>query len=270
MERNNVFGNFQIVILGVCIAAATVASTVIMSRALMKMKKFSIEVISVTGSAERKISSDYIVWKASFSRRNAEMTAAFAALKGDLAAVKEYLFSKGIDEKEIVIAQVASEILYKKNEKGNPTNEIEAYRLTQGIEVRSDDVNKVAEVSRESTELINKGIEFISLAPDYFYTKLAELKLEMLSEASQDAKRRAEKMAASTGNGVGFMRSSKMGVFQITPVNSLAVSDWGENDTTSLEKRVTAVVRADFAIGDATDSKLSCSIAEKPQRGKPV
>lgn len=248
MERNNIFGNFQIIILGICIAAATIASTVIFSHALMKMKKFTTEVISVTGSAEKKIASDYIVWKASFSRRNIEMVAAFAALKEDLNSVREYLLAKGINEKEIIIAQVSTEILYKKNQKGNATNEIEAYRLTQGVEVRSNDVNKVSDVSRESTELINKGIEFISQPPEYFYTKLAELKLEMLSEASLDAKKRAEKMAASTGNSVGFMRSSRMGVFQITPVNSLAVSDWGENDTTSLEKRVTAVVRADFAI----------------------
>ncbi|MDD4879214.1 MAG: SIMPL domain-containing protein, partial [Candidatus Omnitrophica bacterium] len=43
-------------------------------------------------------------------------------------------------------------------------------------------------------------------------------------------------------------RSADMGVFQITPVNSTEVSDWGSNDTSSLEKKVFAVVHADFAI----------------------
>jgi len=248
MEVRNMLRNSQIIILGVCIAAATVISALIFSQGMLQMKKFTTEVINVTGSAERKIVSDYIAWKASFSRRDVEMTTAFKFLKDDLRAVREYLASKGVSEEEIVLSPIVTEILYKKNEKGNNTNEIEAYRLTQSFEARSGDVAKITAVSRESTELINKGIQFISQPPEYFYTKLAELKLQMLADATQDAKARAERMAASTGNKVGLMRSAKMGVFQITPVNSVSVSDWGENDTTSLEKRVTAVIHADFAI----------------------
>ena len=70
----------------------------------------------------------------------------------------------------------------------------------------------------------------------------------MLREATKDAKKRAEEIASSSGNKIGAIRSAKMGVFQITPVNSYDVSDWGNNDTTSLEKKVNAVVKADFAI----------------------
>ena len=55
-------------------------------------------------------------------------------------------------------------------------------------------------------------------------------------------------MAVSTGSRVGSIRSARMGVFQITPVNSYDVSDWGMNDTTSLEKKANAVVKVDFAI----------------------
>jgi hypothetical protein len=92
-------------------------------------------------------------------------------------------------------------------------------------------------VSRESTELINQGVEFESNAPQYFYTKLDELKLEMLARASENAKQRVENMVKAAGNKIGFMRSAKMGVFQITPVTSTEVSDGGENDTSSLDKK---------------------------------
>ena len=247
-SSSNFLKNSQIIILGVCIALATIAASVIFSKALVKIKKFSTEVINVTGSAERKIKSDYIVWKTTFSRRDIQMTAAFQKLQEDLKTVKNYLISKGINEKEMIISQVETEILYKKNEKGNNTNEIEAYRLSQNIEIRSYEVDKIADISRGSTELINQGIELISNPPEYLYTKLPELKLEMLSEATQNAKKRAEQMAAATGNKIGFMRSARMGVFQITPTSSVDVSDWGQNDTTSLEKKVMAVVKVDFAI----------------------
>jgi len=141
-----------------------------------------------------------------------------------------------------------TETIYKKNEKGNDTNFIEFYRLTQNIEVKSKEVDKVTEVARQATELIDQGIELNSLAPEYFFTKLDELKIEMLAKATQNAKQRAENMVRATGNRIGFMRSAKMGVFQITPVNSTEISDWGVNDTSSLEKRVTAVVSVSFAI----------------------
>lgn len=240
--------NVQIIILGLCIAGATIASTVILSKGIMQIKKFSNEVITVTGSAEKKITSDYIVWDAGFSRRASDLKIAYAKLQKDLKSVKSYLVSKDIKDKDLTVLPVSTEVLYKKNEKGYNTNEIEGYLLSQGIEIKSHDVKKVENVSRSSTELINQGIQLISDAPKYFYTKLAELKIEMLSQATEDAKQRAISMANSAGNKIGVIRSAKMGVFQITPVTSTDVSWYGQNDTSSYEKKVMAVVGATFAI----------------------
>jgi hypothetical protein len=148
----------------------------------------------------------------------------------------------------MTVSQISTEKIFKKNKEGKDTNEIEAYELTQGIEVRSNNVPVVDVVSRESTELINEGIVFVSGAPGYFYTKLDELKIEMLAKATENAKARADNMVKATGNHIGFMRSARMGVFQITPITSTDVSDYGYNDTTSLEKKVMAVVNVGFAI----------------------
>jgi hypothetical protein len=70
----------------------------------------------------------------------------------------------------------------------------------------------------------------------------------MLARATENAKWRAVSMVTAAGNKIGFMRSAKMGVFQITAANSTDVSDYGENDTSALEKKVTAVVAASFMI----------------------
>ncbi len=70
----------------------------------------------------------------------------------------------------------------------------------------------------------------------------------MLAEATKNAKQRAENMVHATGNLIGTMRSARMGVFQITPVTSTDVSDYGENDTSALEKTVMAVVSVTFSI----------------------
>jgi hypothetical protein len=248
MEGGNFFKNSQIIILGICIAAATIASSVILSGGFMKVMKFTREQISVTGSATKEIRSDYIVWRGEFSRREADLKSAYAGLKADLEEVMTYLHSKNVKDDEITICQVITETIYKKNEKGNDTNDIQGYRLVQGVEIRSNDVSKIDEVTREVTELIDQGIEFTSPAPEYFYTKLDELKIEMLAKATNNAKQRAESMVSATGNKIGSMRSARMGVFQITPATSTEVSDWGMNDTSSLDKKVMAVVTTSFAI----------------------
>lgn len=248
MEGPKILGNFQIGILGICIAVATIISSIILSQGFLKVKKFTQEVIDVTGSAQKGIKSDYVVWEGSFSVREVSLPAAYGRLNQDLGKVKKYLLSKGVNEKEIIISQISTDKIYKKNAEGESTNEIELYCLSQGVELRSKDIERVTEVSREITELINEGVEFDSGVPKYFYTKLDDLKVEMLARASENAKLRAENMARATGNKVGFMRSARMGVFQITPINSTEVSNWGINDTSSLEKKVTAVVTVSFAI----------------------
>lgn len=248
MGEGNFLKNTQIIILGVCIAVATIASSVILSGGFLKVMKFTREQISVTGSATKEIQSDYIVWRGEFSRRETDLKTAYANLRSDSDKVTAYLKSKGVKDDELTTYQVITETVYKKNEKGNDTNDIQGYKLSQGIEVRSYDVPKTDKVARESTELIEQGIEFTSPAPEYFYTKLDELKVEMLAKATENAKHRAESMVKATGNRIGFMRSAKMGVFQITPVTSTDVSDWGVNDTTSFDKKVMAVVTVSFAI----------------------
>ncbi len=242
------FRNSQIIILGICIAVATIVSSVILSGGVLKVMKFTREQISVTGSATKEIKSDYIVWTGDFSRREPDLKTAYKVLGEDLEKVKAYLKSRGVKDSETVFSQVYTETVYKKNEKGNDTNDIQGYTLSQSVTIRSYDVDRVTTVSRESTELIDQGVQFTSQAPEFFYTKLDELKIEMLAKATDNAKQRAESMARATGNKVGFMRSARMGVFQITPATSTDVSDWGVNDTTALDKKVMAVVTVSFGI----------------------
>ena len=248
MEGGQILKNSQIIILGVCIAVAVIVSSVILSGGFLKVMKFTREQINVTGSATKEIRSDYIIWTGTFARRAADLKTAYKLLEADLNKVKNYLAAKGVEEKEVIVSQATTDTIYKKNEKGNDTNDIQGYSLSQWVEIRSNDVDKVIMVSRESTELIDQGIQFTSSLPEYFYTKLDELKIEMLAKATENAKERAQSMAKATGNKTGFMRSAKMGVFQITPITSTDVSDYGVNDTTSLDKKVMAVVTVSFAI----------------------
>ncbi|MEW6696652.1 MAG: SIMPL domain-containing protein [Bacillota bacterium] len=234
------------------IAAALLAiSLVICSFVLAKPISYyaaSKSSITVTGSAKKQIVSDLAVWRGSFYQESANLPEAYQGLKGHLEKVKSYLKAKGIPEDQIVVSSINTMPQYIYNPNGTSTGRIASYRLLQSVEIKSNDVQKIAGIARESTELIEQGVVFESQQPQYFYTKLNDLKVNMLAEATKDAKLRAEKMASSTGSRIGALRSAKMGVFQITAVNSNEISDYGINDTFSLEKEITAVVNVEFSV----------------------
>jgi hypothetical protein len=123
------------------------------------------------------------------------------------------------------------------------------YSLSQTIRVESKDVDKVELISREITELINQDIELESFEPDYYYTKLAELKLKMIENATKDAKERAEKIAVNAGSSLGSLKNATMGVIQITAKNSAEDYSWGGSfNTSSKIKTATITIRLEYNI----------------------
>jgi hypothetical protein len=204
--------------------------------------------ITVTGSASENITSDLAIWRGSFSAESNTLADAFAKLKVSKEKVNSYLLASGFPQEKIIMSSINTMNLYVSDREGMSTNQISGYRLSQDVSIESIDVNKIDNLSREATDLINEGVEINSYPPEFLYTKLSDLKIRMIGRASADAKERAEQIAESTGNSIGEVRSSRMGVMQITAKNSTEVSDYGMNNTSSLEKTVTSVVNVSFSI----------------------
>ncbi|MEK7723313.1 MAG: SIMPL domain-containing protein [Acidobacteriota bacterium] len=240
-KNNNLFNAAVVLAIGLVVASA------IFGWSYTKSKK-SDESITVTGSAKKRIKSDLIVWSASITAQSGQISDAYKQLADNIPKVKKYLMDKGIPENQITISSISSVQERERDSEGGQTGKVSGYSLKQSVEVKSTDVEKVSQIAREATELINQGIFIESAAPQFIYTKLGDLKIEMLAEAAKDAKARAEQIANSTGNSIGTVRSARMGVMQITAADSNEVSDYGLNDTSALEKDITAVVNVSFAI----------------------
>ncbi|MFS4456830.1 SIMPL domain-containing protein [Maribacter sp. 2304DJ31-5] len=209
------------------------------------------QIISVTGLGNENFTSDLIVWEGQFSTNNTVLRSAFERLNNDKDIVKKYLVSKGIQENNIIFNSVqTSELRDNKYENGNYVGStFRGYQLTQSVKIESPKVLLIEEVSREITELLNKGVQFNSSPPRYYYTKLADLKIEMISKATEDARIRAEKIAENSGSGLGNLVSAKMGVFQITGQNSGENYSWGgAYNTTSKNKTASITMRLDYKV----------------------
>ncbi|MBQ4914462.1 SIMPL domain-containing protein [Maribacter sp. MMG018] len=209
------------------------------------------QIISVTGLGNENFTSDLIVWEGQFSATNTVLKSAFDQLNNDKNIVKKYLTSKGIKADNIIFNSVqTTELRDNKYESGNFVGSIfRGYQLTQTIKIESKEVALIEKVSREITELLNQGVQFNSYPPRYYYTKLADLKIEMISKATEDARLRAEKIAENSGSKLGDLVSAKMGVFQITGQNSGEDYSWGgAYNTTSKNKTASITMRLDYKV----------------------
>ena len=238
--------SFALILAVIIFTAGMVISTYKVSNSLIEIKGSN--TITVTGSAKQQLKSDLIVWQGTFSRQAKTTAEAYTQLSEDKVKVLKYLDSKGVDAKLRTVSAVYTMPIYETNFNGMTTNNILSYRLSQTVEIRSNGVEEITQLSRDITELIQQGVEFQSNPPQYYYTKIADLKVSMLAEATKDAKLRAEQISTNTGSIIGKLKSAKMGVFQITPLYSTEISDYGINDTSSLDKEITAVVTCSFEV----------------------
>lgn len=208
--------------------------------------------IPVVGSAEYNFIADLIVWSASYTRTSMDLKEAYSQLKQDEQQVRQYLVKTGVQANEAVFSSISIQRQFESryDEKGNQVGTtFTGYRLDQTIRVESKGIAKVEKVSREITELLQSGIELNSQEPQYFYTKLSDLKINLLSKAAMDAHTRAKTIADNAKSSLGKLRKASMGVFQITGQYSNEDFTYGGAfNTTNKAKTATVTVRLEYEL----------------------
>ncbi len=230
----------QLLIVGIII------SLIVLIAVKMISSSISQNAITVTGSAYEIVKSDSGTINFNIVVKAPTKQAAHKIMQNQIATVKKYLNDKKITQ--IEIKSVNGYYVHKRDYNGNDTNVVDYYNMSQPIYVKNDNVELIKEVSTDITGLINQGIDIEVWDVNYQYSKLGDLKVTLLEKAATDAKNRAISMLKPTGSSVGKVKSVRMGVYQITPVDSTNVSDGGINDTSTIDKKVTAVANVTFKI----------------------
>jgi hypothetical protein len=232
---------------GVALAVANIICVVIFAWA-WNHTHAEPKVIGVTGSAKKAITSDLIVWTAHVSADEPTLAESYTTLKSSIDKTMDYLSAHGIPTAKVEVGPISTTKHHEHDSKGGETDKIISYELTQWVSVTGPDITRVADTARSITELIGQGVNIESDAPEYLYTKLADLKITMLAEATADATNRAKQIAVNSGSSLGAIVDAKMGVMQINALHSSDATGSGVNDTSSREKEITAVVTARFGL----------------------
>ncbi len=233
------------------VAVAAVVCAFVLARAYT-YKYRAQDTVVVTGLGETEFSSDLIVWSAAITAEAKDVAAGYAQIERAKSKVQEFLAEKGLPEESVVFEFVNVDKVFDPvyNANGNWAGQrFSGYSLRQRFTVESTDVERVENISREISALIAQGVSIEAYAPDYYYTKLDDVKMGLIETASADARMRAEKIAANAGAKIGRVASARMGVFQITGANTNEeFSAGGSFNTASRHKKARITMRIEYRV----------------------
>ena len=243
LSRPHLLGSFA----GLCLAGGIMGAAFMITRAATRLKES--QFIDVVGAARRVVESDLVVWDAHFTVDDASLLSAYQKLQADTAKVKEFMKAKGELGYTLAPVQVREIVPPLQNWADDQvTGRRLGYQLRQPVQVRSENVAAAARLGLECAELLNQGVAFVTDGTQFIYAKPAEARIQMMREATRDARARAEQIAGESGRTVRELRTARAGVTQINAVDSSATSSEGNNDTTSPTKVIIVTVGARFAL----------------------
>ena len=204
--------------------------------------------IVVKGYAERGVTSDSGSLTASVVQTGPSSSDAYAEAGRSLDRVKELLVGELGEAAELVELKSQISEIQKVDANGRRTNEVDFYRVSRQVRVSTADVEGLARVGRLLFDLNGEGLRVNVSGPEFFVSSLEDVKLALLSEATDNGKKRAEALASNSGERLGALVSARQGVIQITKKNSGQTSSYGIYDTETIDKVVKLVVTLEFEI----------------------
>lgn len=242
--------NNKSVTIAIIVGIAFFLAALALGIAFYQTKK-PVKTVSVVGLAEKDFTSDLIVWNIQYDVIENDMKTSYTKIKEQAAIVKEFLMSKGIKDSEMDFKNISTDRKIDGHwENGHWVEKFVGYESRQTVRIESKDVDKIEKVIRAISELYEQNINIDSWNPEYYYTKLADLKIEMLAEASKNARERAETITKNAGGRLGDLKTATTGVFQITAPNS-ADEDYswgGAFNTSSKQKHVSINMRQTYYV----------------------
>ena len=204
--------------------------------------------IVVKGYAEKDVRSDSGSLTASVVHTSPLGSEAYAEAGQSLNRIKAIIVGELRADAEMLELKSQVSEVQKVDANGRRTNEVDFYRVSRQVRVSSTDVTGLARVGRLLFDLNGEGLRVNVSGPELFVSSLEDVKLELLSQATENGKKRAEVLASNSGERLGALVSARQGVIQITKKNSGQTSSYGIYDTETIDKVVKLVVTLEFEI----------------------
>ncbi|WP_119084729.1 SIMPL domain-containing protein [Altererythrobacter sp. B11] len=192
--------------------------------------------VTVRGLAEREVTADLATWTIAYSATAADLSTAQASVDRDTAAIQAFFAELGFPADALQPTGV--------NVSTMTQDGVTTYTIRQRMTLRSTDIARAQRAVRRQFDLVRRGVvleEGSGMA--YTFTRLNDIKPEMVAEATKDARAAAEQFAKDSGTGVGGIKQATQGYFSIDARDGDG-GGWGVADTPY--KKVRVVTTVDF------------------------
>lgn len=195
--------------------------------------------VTVKGSAERIVEADRVVWPLPHGVGGNDLAEVQARLDANTAAIRAFFVEAGFAPEAIVVSppRLEDRWAYAFGDSRPP----ERYRYSNTVSLRTDDVARALSAVGRIGVLVGRGVLIgEGSAPDFDYTRLNDIKPELIAEATGAARDSAVQFAKDSGARLGGIRTANQGVVTIT-----------ERDQSSPQvKRVRVVTTVEYFLRD--------------------
>jgi hypothetical protein len=205
--------------------------------------------VTVKGVAERDVESDTAIWSLTLVSTNNDLAVAQRQLRDSHAKALDFLKENKIDPASVQTQNF--EVIDRQADQWQHGEAASRYILRETLSVRSADPKGILAMSQQVGRLVEAGVIFQSTngpyqGPTYLFTKLNDLKPQMIAESTKNARAAAEQFAKDSGATIGGIRHANQGVFEILPRNQAP----GAMQEGQLEKTVRVVSTVEFYLTD--------------------
>lgn len=207
--------------------------------------------VTVKGVSERDVKADLALWPLNLNVTDNDLTRAQATLRRNTEHVLGFLTRHGIDTSLVELQGFRVTDLLAQRYGGDPSYR-SRFIISQTIMVRSDDPDRILEASQAVGELVETGVvlssgeEWGPGGPTFLFTRLNDLKPEMIGEATAKAREAAEQFALDAESRISGIRRANQGVFVILPRDQAA----GIAEQNQLFKTVRVVSTIEYLLQD--------------------
>ena len=205
-------------ILGISLFLGLSALGLLLGKALLDMKQLE-RSVTVKGLSEHEYPADIVIWPIQFTEADNDLGNLYQTMESGTAKINRFLADKGITNNEITINAPAITDKSAQQYGGGQRAEFR-YTATQTITVYSENIDAVRQAMSALSELGKQGLvlsgDNYQAQSEYLFTRLNEIKPQMIEEATQNAREVAEKFAADSNSHLGKIRQASQGQFSIS------------------------------------------------------
>lgn len=208
----------QALILGVFICAGLIVMAIILGNSAIAYKKLD-RTVSVKGLSEREFAADIVIWPIQYAVASNDLNELYQKIQSNNLTISEFLKQNNISVDEITFSMPA--IVDRSAQQYGYTDAATfRYAANQNVTVYSGNIDTVRNAMSQLSEIGKQGIVLTggdyAAQTEYLYTKLNEIKPDMVEEATTEARLVAEKFAADSKSRLGKIQSAAQGQFSIS------------------------------------------------------